>query len=444
MRKLIIALCALALLWGGRVEAQSCDGCGIGYRPSSLGSSGGTLTGPLTVAGTGTFTGTGPDTAPLSSELATNPDFTSDLTGWSGTNWAWNAASGGVARHTAGSVASLTQNISVTNGTIYQITITIANRTAGSVVVTLGGVTLVNFPWGQSFSINESRTLTLEGAGTSSQAFAATPTNDFDGDISTLSVKAITDTSVGILVLKDSSGAEAATIRGSASLSNLAQGSGALRYNTTGGYNSAQGLSALRSNTVGGYNSAQGFSALRSNTTGSYNSAQGSSALYSNTIGTNNSAQGLSALYSNTTGYNNSAQGSSALYSNTTGCYNSAQGSSAGYKSGATPSSANAVTTGTSLTFIGYQSGLGSATQRTNSTAIGFEAYVDADNTVVLGDENVTSVLASSDGGATVTAGAFKVGNNTGITGTVVVKGSDGNNCNLVFEGGIVTSETCP
>lgn len=30
-------------------EAQSCDGCGIGYRPSSLGSSGGTLTGPLTL-----------------------------------------------------------------------------------------------------------------------------------------------------------------------------------------------------------------------------------------------------------------------------------------------------------------------------------------------------------------------------------------------------------
>ena len=46
---------------------------------------------------------------------------------------------------------------------------------------------------------------------------------------------------------------------------------------------------------------------------------------------------------------------------------------------------------------------------------------------------------------ASVTAaGAFKVGANTGVSGTVVVKGSDGNNCNLVFEGGILTSETCP
>ena len=39
-----ILLCLCLPVWS---EAQSCDGCGIGYRPSSLGSSGGTLTGPL-------------------------------------------------------------------------------------------------------------------------------------------------------------------------------------------------------------------------------------------------------------------------------------------------------------------------------------------------------------------------------------------------------------
>lgn len=43
-----------------------------------------------------------------------------------------------------------------------------------------------------------------------------------------------------------------------------------------------------------------------------------------------------------------------------------------------------------------------------------------------------------------ITADGFKAGLNTGISGTVIVKGSTGVNCNLVFTGGILTSETCP
>ena len=39
-----ILLCLCLPVWS---EAQSCDGCGIGYRSASLGSGGGTLTGPL-------------------------------------------------------------------------------------------------------------------------------------------------------------------------------------------------------------------------------------------------------------------------------------------------------------------------------------------------------------------------------------------------------------
>lgn len=46
--------------------------------------------------------------------------------------------------------------------------------------------------------------------------------------------------------------------------------------------------------------------------------------------------------------------------------------------------------------------------------------------------------------GGTVTASAYKVGADTGISRTVTVKGSAGANCDLVFAGGIVTSTTCP
>jgi hypothetical protein len=83
-------------------------------------------------------------------------------------------------------------------------------------------------------------------------------------------------------------------------------------------------------------------------------------------------------------------------------------GFQAGYNTGATPTTANALTTGADNTFIGANAGLGSTTQRSNATAIGSQAYVDADNTVVLGDENVTDVFASSDGGADITAAAVK------------------------------------
>jgi len=61
------------------------------------------------------------------------------------------------------------------------------------------------------------------------------------------------------------------------------------------------------------------------------------------------------------------------------------------------------------LTFVGYQAGLASATQRTNSTAIGSQAYVDADNTVALGNSAVTDVLAGSTGLARTTQGEARV-----------------------------------
>jgi len=268
-----------------------------------------------------------PTTAPLGAELVTNGAFTTDLSGWTvGANWGWNA---GTALHTAGSVETLAQNISVTNATTYQVEFKISGRTAGGVTVTIGAVTLICYPWDSSFTENGTWQRTLVASGTGSQALTFTPTLAFDGALDDVTVKAITGPIPSLLEWRNAANAVVIEARGDAALSNSAMGLSALQYNTTGFYNSAQGVRALYSNTTGYGNSAQGVNALLSNTTGSHNSAQGVEALRSNTTGYYNSAQGGDALYSNTTGYYNSAQGVSALRSNTTGIYNSAQGMSA-------------------------------------------------------------------------------------------------------------------
>lgn len=79
----------------------------------------------------------------------------------------------------------------------------------------------------------------------------------------------------------------------------------------------------------------------------------------------------------NTTGSFNTAGGYQALTSATTGTYNTVFGYTAG--------AVNAVTSGSYNTFIGAAAGFASALQRTNATAIGYNAKVDADNALVLG-----------------------------------------------------------
>jgi hypothetical protein len=162
---------------------------------------------------------------------------------------------------------------------------------------------------------------------------------------------------------------------------NTAAGTGALHDNTTGSSNTAAGAAALQNNTTGGDNTAAGFFALISNTTGYSNTAAGSDALSLNTTGYGNTASGRVALQNNTSGYDNTAVGGGALYSNTTGFDNIAVGSGAG----ATATSANANTTGSDNTFLGFQSGPGTPTQLSHATAIGANALVSESDALVLG-----------------------------------------------------------
>lgn len=195
------------------------------------------------------------------------------------------------------------------------------------------------------------------------------------------------------------------TMTGSTGLqgsNNVGIGFSALTANTTGLSNTAVGVGSLASNTVGQSNAAFGASSLYSNTTGVQNTGIGSISLYNLTTGNVNTGIGSASMFALTTGSFNAGLGLRSLGLATTGSNNTAVGSYAGYQSGSSPSTANAVTTGGNNTFLGYESGLGSATQRTNSTTVGALAYVDADNTVVLGNAAVTDVLAGSTSGARV------------------------------------------
>lgn len=244
----------------------------ISETPGTLGQSFASITGsPVTMTLYDSTPGTGASTlvvragasqgtsAPLGSELVTNGDFASNLSGWTaGANWAWSA---GTALHSVGATATLEQNVAISDGTTYQIEFTISGHTAGGLTVTVGAVTLIAHPWDPSFSSNGIWKRTLVGSGSGVQALAFTPTGTFDGALDNVTVRAITGVIPSIITWQNSAGVPVLEARGASDLANTSFGVGALRSNTSGYYNSAQGMNALYSNTIGSSNSAQGFGA---------------------------------------------------------------------------------------------------------------------------------------------------------------------------------------
>jgi hypothetical protein len=212
--------------------------------------------------------------ATLGAELITNGDFATNLAGWtdSGASWSWSA---GTALHTAGSSTTLSQAETVTNGATYQIGITITGRTAGSIAVSLGAVSVIGSGTATAFTATFTRTLVADTTG--SVNLVITPTSDFNGAIDNVTLKLVTLGSLSpVIVLSDSAGTASVQLRAStASLSSVAVGLDAQRSLTTGSNNSAIGVSAQRSLTTGTNNSAIGMSAQYSLTTGASNSAIG-------------------------------------------------------------------------------------------------------------------------------------------------------------------------
>lgn len=115
-----------------------------------------------------------------------NGDFSGGAASWTlGANW---AISGGGAQHTAGSVATLSQSITISSPAVppsfrrWWVQFTISGRTAGSVTATLSNVT------GPVFNTNEVITFPLDPTIGGVVNLIITPTSDFDGKIDDVGV----------------------------------------------------------------------------------------------------------------------------------------------------------------------------------------------------------------------------------------------------------------
>ena len=203
---------------------------------------------------------------------------------------------------------------------------------------------------------------------------------------------------------------------------NIAMGFRSLYYNTAGKNNTTLGFKSLYSNITGNNNTASGKHSLYYNTTGNSNTASGTNSLYSNTTGNNNSASGINSLYSSTAGNNNTASGFKSLYSNTTGNNNTAFGSFSlefnttgkhntafGHSSGKDLSNGMANTISNNSIFIGGKT-KALADNQSNQIVIGYDATGAGNNSVVLGNNNITkTVLKGNIGIGTDNPGSWEL-----------------------------------
>lgn len=309
------------------------------------------------------------------SNLITNGSFANDLSGWtdSGATWSWSS---GAALHTAGSVSTLSQGITVTSGLTYQVEVTISGRTAGSVSVSVGSASVVFF--GSSTISTVSFKKSVVAADTGTVSFAVTPSSSFDGKIDDVSCKQVTlGSAYPVLTTKDGSAATRLEIR----------------HGTTSYSNLGIGIDCLRSVTVGNNNVAVGTNSCYNLTTGGENSAYGRAALYGLTVGYDNTAIGRESLYSLTTGQENTAVGLRSLYNATTMGLISALGHNAGryLADGST-----AATSATASLYVGAATKL-SANSVTNENVFGYNATGIGSNSCVIGSSAVTKCQLYGD-----------------------------------------------
>jgi len=178
---------------------------------------------------------------------------------------------------------------------------------------------------------------------------------------------------------------------------NTAVGASSMSALTSGTQNTAYGMNSLHRVTSGNYNTAIGVASLEDITTTSNNTAVGrQSGFYS--VGSDNTYIGYqSGLGSDSSGADsdNTAVGSLSLTAITTGNENVAVGSNSG----------DVITSGTKNTCIG--AGTDPNTNGgTNQTVIGYGTVGQGDNTVTLGDANVTHVCLGHEGATAVAKAA--------------------------------------
>ena len=159
---------------------------------------------------------------------------------------------------------------------------------------------------------------------------------------------------------------------------NTAVGYQALHLNQSGKYNTAVGCIALANVTSGQANTAVGMEALHFVESGGNSTAIGFESLYYN-LATNNTATGYQALYSTTVGNENTAIGVLSLFNNTVGRTNTAIGFQSGYLNTLEPSG------NINCTFLGAYTHVTPPGSYKSSTAIGYDAGINASYQIVLG-----------------------------------------------------------
>jgi hypothetical protein len=203
---------------------------------------------------------------------------------------------------------------------------------------------------------------------------------------------------------------------------NTSVGTNTLVFNAFGSNNTAIGSFSQASASRGNFNTGLGTNTLVNNYSGSQNTAVGSSAIFSLTSGSDNNGFGVSTLFSTTTGNDNTAIGSFALTNNVTGSGNTALGKNAGrYYSTGTATN----TDSSASIFIGVNS-RASAIGGINQIVIGNEALGLGSNTVVLGNDNITTTALKGNVGIGKTNPSTKldINGNTTITGSLSVTSS--------------------
>jgi hypothetical protein len=180
--------------------------------------------------------------------------------------------------------------------------------------------------------------------------------------------------------------------------------------NSTGTYFTNIGYAAGRYNSSMNFNVHLGYAAGNRGTEAIKNVAIGAYAMYansgSNMTGDNSTSVGHESMYNISSGYNNSGLGYQSFYNLTTGYNNTAIGNSAG----------DALLTGYNNTYLGNSTDA-SSTSAINQTMIGYAADGQANNSVTLGNSDVTAVYMAEDSGATVYAAGLNLGG-TAITST--------------------------
>ena len=236
---------------------------------------------------------------------------------------------------------------------------------------------------------------------------------------------------------------------GSTGIGNVLVGEQSGQNLSTGSYNMLLGYRSGRFVTTGSKNIGIGYGSGLSTTTGDDNTYLGQFAGALGTTATDNVFIGSRSGYSNQTGIRNTAIGKDA------GRYlsNSSYNAFIGYRSGHNTTTGNnnsfigyasglANTTGGNNTFIGRNSGDANTTGSnntyigrlangtatlTNATAIGANASVAQDSSVVLGNNAKVGIGTSAPDADLHLVGALKVEDGTQAEGYVLTSDTDGN-----------------